>query len=141
MSEVRGVPAERPEEPDQTDDGAGRRIAKLTEIVAGWARQQSSSSQMDFASKVTSEHVTKSLEVVDAHDQRVLEDRKDERADRRDARVKGLFRIGMLILAGLGIVAMLVFSGNAELIGNALEWITLLGIGAVGGYGYGFTKR
>lgn len=88
MSEVHGLPAkpDPPEKTDQTDATADRgRVAKLTEVVAAWTRQQSSGSQMDFASKITSEHVTKSLEVVDNHDQRVLEDRKDERVDRKDA--------------------------------------------------------
>ena len=141
MSEVHGVPSERPGDSGQAKDAAGRRVAKLTEVVAAWTRQQSSGSQMDFASKVTSEHVSKSLEVVDAHDQRVLEDRKDERADRRDARVKGLYRTGMIIAGGLVIVAILVFSGNASLIGDALEWLTLVGVGAVGGYGFGRVRN
>lgn len=138
MSEVRDLPAEPdpPKEPDQTDATADRgRVAKLTEVVAAWTRQQSSGSQMDFASKITSEHVTKSLEVVDNHDRRVLEDRKDERVDRRDARVKGLYRTGMIIVAGLGIVSILVFSGNAALIEEGLRWLTLVAAGAFGGYG------
>ena len=85
--------------------------------------------------------MSKSLEVVDAHDQRVLEDRKDEREDRRDARVKGLFRTGMIIAGGLVIVAILVFSGNASLIGDALEWLTLVGAGAIGEYGFGRVRN
>lgn len=137
MSEVHGLPAQPdpPEKPEQTDDTDRGRVAKLTEVVAAWTRQQSSSSQIDFASKITSEHVTKSLEVVDNHDQRVLEDRKDERVDRKDARVKGLYRTGMIIVAGLGIVSLLVFSENAPLIEEGLRWVTLLGAGAFGGYG------
>ena len=47
----------------------------------------------------------------------------------------------MIIAGGLVIVAILVFSGNASLIGDALEWLTLVGVGAVGRYGFGRVRN
>ena len=45
------------------------------------------------------------------------------------------------LFTALGITAMLVFSGNASIMENFLEWVLLLGVGAFGGSGWAKGKK
>ena len=120
------VPTEEDKKPNPPSGG---RVSSMTEMVASWMRQQSPPSpEMDIASKVTSEHIGQSLEVVDAHDQRMADDAKDSR---KDSRVK----LGMILVAVLIVIAMLIFSDNGPLLEELVKWITILGAGAFGGHG------
>ena len=120
-------------EVEQSDQSSGGGRLSVTEMVAGWVRQHPPPSPgMDIASKVTSEHIARSLDVADAHDKRVSEDLKDRRKDSRS-------KLAMALIAGIVVVAMLVFSDNDSLLGDLVTWVTLLGAGAFGGHG--FAKR
>lgn len=121
---------ERSEAVEPTEDQTTRRETKLTEVVAAWVRQQPHAGpHPDIASKVTSEHVSKSLEMVDAHDRRVLDDRKDQR--KHSLRQNAV--LALTLVVGIG---MLVFSGNAPLLSDILQWAIPLAAGAVGGFGW-----
>lgn len=129
MADIKARPPVPAEEDEQPDSQSGGRVSSVTEMVASWMRQQSPPSlEMDIASKVTPEHIGQSLEVVDAHDQRVADDAKDRR---RDSRVK----LGMILVAVIVVIAMLIFSGNGPLLEELVKWITILGAGAFGGHG------
>ena len=116
-----------PEEIEVKPEESGR-SASLTELFASWV-SRSPSPGIDIASKMTPEHLTQSLGMVDAENQRVLDDRNDQRKTTR-------YYVTVGALAALGITAMLVFSGNASLMENFLEWVLLLGAGAFGGSGW-----
>ncbi len=131
MSEVTRATSEPdPSEGQERDVSQTSQHATLTEIVTGWVRQKTpSDAHVDIASKVTSEHVSQSLEMVDAHDRRILEDRKDQRSHS--------FRQSLVVtIAVVGSVAILVFSGNAALVRDILQWAIPLVAGAVGGFGW-----
>ena len=83
---------------------------------------------------MTPEHLTESLRMADAQNQRVLDDRNDQRRTSRY-----YFTVGSVGI--LGIVAMLVFSGNAPIMEKFLEWALLLGAGLVGGFGWTKSKQ
>ena len=126
-----GAPVpERSERQEPTEDQPSRRVTKLTEVVAAWVRQQPPPGpHPDIASKVTSEHVSQSLEMVEAHDRRLLEDRKDQRTH--------ALRQNVIVAAAVvGSIAMLVFSENAPLLSDILRWAVPLAAGVVGGAGW-----
>ena len=133
MSEVQKADTpvpERSERQEPTEDRPSRRVTKLTEVFAAWVRQQPPPGpHPDIASKVTSEHVSQSLEMVEAHGRRVLEDRKDQRKHSLRQNV-------ILAVTVAGSIAMLVFSGNAPLLGDILQWAVPLAAGVVGGVGW-----
>ena len=72
--------------------------------------------------------------MVDAQNQRVLDDRNDQRKTTR-------YYITVGAATALGITGMLVFSGNASIMENFLEWVLLLGVGAFGGSGWARRKQ
>ena len=129
MADAKAGPPAPAEEGRQPDSPPGDRVSSMTEMVASWVRQQSPpSSEMDLASKITSEHIGQSLEVVDAHDQRLAENAKE---GLRDSRIK----LGMILVAVIAVIAMLIFSDNGPLLEELVKWITILGAGAFGGHG------
>lgn len=105
----------------------------LTEMAAMWFKRAESSPAGEIASKLTPEHITQSLEMVNAQNERVLDDRKDGR--RTNLRYVGIAAATVLI--GVG---MLVFSGNAELLRTIGEWLVPAAVGWVGGYGMGKSR-
>lgn len=122
-------PVEREDRPKEPSE----KTASLTELFASWV-SRSPSPEMDIASKMTPEHLTQSLGMVDAQNQRILDDRNDQRKT-----VRYYVTVGAAV--ALGITAMLVFSGNAALMENFLEWVLLLGVGAFGGSGWAKGKQ
>ena len=109
------------------------KTASLTEMAAMWFKRAESSPAGEIASKLTPEHITQSLDMVNAQNERVLEDRKDGR--RTKLRYVGITAASVLI--GVG---MLVFSGNAELLRTIGEWLVPAAVGWVGGYGMGKSR-
>ena len=65
---------------DKPEEPSGQ--ASLTELFASWV-SRSPSPEMGVASKMTPEHLTQSLGMVDAQNQRVLDDRNDQRKTTR----------------------------------------------------------
>ena len=116
---------------DKPEEPSGQ--ATLTELFASWV-SRSPSPEMGVASKMTPEHLTQSLGMVDAQNQRVLDDRNDQRKTTR-------YYITVGAVTALGITGMLVFSGNASIMENFLEWVLLLGVGAFGGSGWARRKQ
>lgn len=109
------------------------KTASLTEMAAMWFKRAESSPAGEIASKLTTEHITQSLEMVNAQNERVLDDRKDGR--RTNIRYVGIAAATVLI--GVG---MLVFSGNAELLRAIGEWLVPAAVGWIGGYGMGKSR-
>lgn len=114
--------------PEGEGKSSSGKTTTLTELFASWV-SRSPRPEMDIASKMTPEHLTQSLGMVDAQNRRVADDRTDRRKTNR-------YLVSVAAATALGITAMLVFSGNAAIMDNFLEWVLLLGVGAFGGSGW-----
>lgn len=104
----------------------------FTEIFTAWSGQQTSGPHPDIVSKITPEHITKTLELVDNHDQRLADNAKDDRAKTRDKYVITAVGVAVVVLA-------FIFSGNADQLTDLLQ--VLIPLVAVGFGGFGWGKR
>ena len=102
---------------DKPEEPSGQ--ASLTELFASWV-SRSPSPEMGVASKMTPEHLTQSLGMVDAQNQRVLDDRNDQRKTTR-------YYITVGAVTALGITAI------AGLLRQRVDHGELLGVGVVVG--------
>lgn len=92
-------------------------------------QQQTAPMPHPLADKITGEHVTQALEIQQRSGDHLLQDRGEQRAH-----AKFIFVAASVFL--LGLIALLVFTGNAS---QVEEIVTLLFVGAataVGGWGY-----
>ena len=115
---------------EPAEASTSRKTARLPRWRPCGSRRAESSPAGEIASKLTPEHITQTLEMVNAQNERVLEDRKDGR--RTTLRYVGIAAAAVLIAVG-----MLVFSGNAELLRTVGEWLVPASVGWAGGYGMG----
>lgn len=114
---------------DQSDDKdvpPGSPPAVVSRFAAALLERSESS---PFAEHITSEHIDKSLDITDAQNERV-------RIDRRETRTHHFRVLIVGVVALLGLVALLVFSDNAGLVQDMLEWLAVGGVGWAGGYGW-----
>lgn len=118
---------------EPAEASTSRKTASLTEMAAMWFQRAESSPAGEIASKLTPEHITQTLEMVNAQNERAIEDRKDGR--RTTLRYVGITAATVLIAVG-----MLVFSGNAELLRTVGEWLVPASVGWAGGYGMGKSR-
>ena len=110
---------------------ASRPESSITQMFAAFVRQVRP--EPSIAAKLTEDHITKSLEMVDSQNEREATDRKDQRAFWGKTQLR--------VMAGvLTLVALLVFTGNAQLIASHGEYVVIGTVGAFGGYGLGFKK-
>ena len=93
------------------------------------ARMERSSPHAKIAEHVTPGHIDKSLDIADKQNERVAVDRSETRT----------FQFRLVVVAAvfiLALVSILVFSDNAALMQNLIEWMAVGGMGWAGGYGW-----
>lgn len=107
--------------------------SSLMEMAAAWF-QSSGHFNPDIASKVSSEHITQMFRNDDAQNARVAQ-------DRRESRRSFLILVGIGASFLLGLVGILVFSNNADLVRDIVQIVMSAGAGGLGGYGIGKRSR
>lgn len=107
---------------------SSRSLPTGTRVAAAfWQRTQSPLA--DITRHITEDHIDKSLDITDAQNERVAVDRRESRT----------FRFRVIVVAAaflLVLVAVLVFSDNASLLQDVIEWMAAGGVGWAGGYGW-----
>lgn len=79
--------------------------------------------------RITPKHTDKALDNATGQNERIAVDRSEART----------FHFRMVAVAAgfvLALAAILVFSGNADLLRDVIKWMTAGGIGWAGGYGW-----
>lgn len=115
-----------PSDKTGTDDSAPK--GNLMELAASFFQASSGLPQSEIAQKVTSEHIGQVLAHHEKHDERIL-------VDRRESRKLLVILAGMSAATLLILVAILVFSQNADLIQDIVQLIGAGVLGAFGGWG------
>lgn len=111
------------DQPSNGDD-----VPSFRQLAAVWFKQSIQPAQPDISDKLTPEHISKSLDLVDAHDARVLK-------DRRDSRRFSFYAMAIAVFAIIAVIAMFVFTGNAALIEVVIDRLVFVGVGGLGGAG------
>lgn len=119
---------------DAPPGSSSEKPAGITRLAATWMAHTRSSPFADVTEKITADHIDKSLDIADAQNERVARDRRDSRAF--SFRTTALAFVSALVL-----VALLVFSDNAALLENLVEWLAAGGVGWAGGYGWASRRR
>lgn len=108
---------------------SSRSLPTGTRSVAAAFWQRTQSPLADITRHITEDHIDKSLDITDAQNERVAVDRRESRTFR--------FRVIVVVAAFLLVlVAVLVFSDNASLLQDVIEWMAAGGVGWAGGYGW-----
>lgn len=120
-----------PDVPEEQKDHTAGRSESVTQMFAAFIRQFRPESSI--TAKLTEDHITKSLDMVESQNERVAEDRKDQRKFWGTTQIR-------IIVGLLALVSLLIFTGNAQLIATLGECVVIGTVGAFGGYGIGVKK-
>lgn len=104
------------------------RLASMT--MAMWRSSGESGLNPELVKQIQPEHITLALNHADKANERIGE-------DRRDARNKWIWVLGILCVTVLATIAMLLFTQNSALLAEHFDAIVGLVAGGFGGYGIG----
>lgn len=99
-------------------------------VMAMWQQTGSGGINPDVAKKITGEHITQALKNADTAHERYS-------GDRKDARSKWVAVFVISVAATLGLVGMMLWTGNAALLEAHFDALAALFAGGFGGYGFG----